>query len=244
VSDRRDAGDAADRSPEERDPLADLVSRSVGARVPSVEVEVLVTPAGERKRLRFVTGSGASSAIFDRAPRGDATEAQLLPFLARKTDRVPKVHARGIPPHHVALGPWVLIEDIFTGVSACEGDASDIMRAKLAIERAVAKDLPALRALGVREHAGLPEPLASAPRVLLHGDLVCANAWRVERGVVLAGWRRATLGPGALDIAMLARDLERSDRSADAAAVREVYIAESGDPSVSGLLVAAARALN
>ncbi len=228
----------------EPDPLADLVSRSVGSRVPSVDVEVLPTPSGERKRLRFVTGSGATSAIFDRAPRGESTEAQLLPFLARKTDRVPTVHSRGIPPAHVTLGPWVLIEDVYAGLPGCDGGAADIVRAKLAIERATAKDLPALRALGVREVPDLPEPLAAAPRVLLHGDLVCANAWRVERGVVLTGWRRAALGPGALDIATLARDLGRSGRTADADAVRAIYIAESPDPDASGLLLAATHALD
>jgi hypothetical protein len=223
----------------ERDPLADLVSRSVGQRVPSVDVEVLPSPDGERKRLRFVTASGASSAIFDRAPRGQTTEAQLLPFLARKTDRVPAVHSRGIPPPHVALGPWVLIEDVDAGSPACDGDPREIVRAKLAIERAVAKDLPALKALGLRELTDLAEPLASAPRVLLHGDLVCANAVRVARGVVLLTWRRAALGPGVLDVARLAQDLERAGRAADAKAVREVYASESGLPNAVELMVRA-----
>jgi hypothetical protein len=242
VSDRQN--DAAGRPPEERDPLADLVSRSIGARVPAVEVEVLFSgDAGERKRLRFVTDRGASSAVFDRAPRGEATEAQLLPLLARKTDRVPVLHSRGIPPAHVTLGPWILIEDVYAGVPGCEGDPREIVRAKLAIERAVAKDLPALRALGVREVTGMPEPLASAPRVLLHGELVCANAWRVERGVVLTGWRRAALGPAALDVARLSLDLERSGRRSDGAAVRDVYVAESGEAGAAELFDAAARYL-
>ena len=228
----------------DRDPLADLVSRSVGARVPSVEVEVLATPVGERKRLRFVTSTGATSAIFDRAPRGDATEAQLLPFLARKTDRVPVVLSRGIPPAHVTLGPWILIEDVYNGAAACDGDPREIVRAKLAIERAVANDLPALKALGLREVTALAEPLASAPRVLLHGALVCANALRVERGVVLVAWRHAALGPGALDIARLAQELERRGRPGEAAAIRETYSAESREAGASDLLAAAARALN
>ena len=65
----------------ERDPLADLVSRSIGARVPSVDVELLPAEHGlERKRLRFITSAGASSAIFERSPRGEVLEAQLLPF--------------------------------------------------------------------------------------------------------------------------------------------------------------------
>src|SRR6185503_8689483 len=88
----------------ERDPLADLVSRSIGARVPSVDVELLPAPEGvERKRLRFNTATGSSSAIFERVPRGETVEAQLLPFLARKTDRVPSVHSRGLPPPHASL---------------------------------------------------------------------------------------------------------------------------------------------
>jgi hypothetical protein len=223
----------------ERDPLADLVSRSVGQRVGSVDVEVLPTGAGERKRLRFRTAAGDSSAVFDRAPRGATTEAQLLPFLARKTDRVPTVHSRGIPPPHVALGPWVLIEDVYAGAPACDGDPREIVRAKLAIERAVARDLPALRALGIRELTDLPGPLAAAPRVVLHGDLVCANAVRVARGVVLLGWRHAALGPGVLDIARLAQDLESAGRTADAQAVRDVYVMESGLPNALELMVRA-----
>jgi hypothetical protein len=242
VSDR--PSDGPDVPLGERDPLADLVSRSIGARVPSVDVEVLSSAAGERKRLRFQTATGASSAIFDRAPRGEATEAQLLPFLARKTDRVPVVHKRGIPPTHETLGPWILIEDVYAGAPACDGDPRDIVRAKLLVERAVANDIPALKALGVREVLALPEPLASAPRVLLHGDLVCANAWRIERGVVLAGWRKAALGPAALDVARLAQELERRGRNGEAAAMREMYIAESGQPRAADLLAAAALALN
>jgi len=86
---------------------------------------------------------------------------------------------------------------------------------------------------------GLPEPLASAPRVLVHGDLVCANAVRVARGVVLLGWRHAALGPGALDVARLARDLERAGQKADAKAVRDLYVSESGVPNALELMVRA-----
>jgi hypothetical protein len=215
----------------ERDPLADLVSRSIGARVPSVEVEELPSEPGvERKRLRFETSGGASSAIFERLPRGVTTEAQLLPFLARKTDRVPALRSRGLPPPHASLGPWVLIEDIFAGPPACDADPVDILVAKRAVERAVASDLPALRALGLRDDPrDLPRALADAPRALVHGDLVCANARRVERGVVLVGWGRAFIGAAALDAATLVLDLDRADRSRDAAAVRNAY-ARDGDP--------------
>ncbi len=206
----------------ERDPLADLVSRSIGIRVPSVEAEVLASEDGiERKRLRFTTTAGASTAIFQRLPRGEVTEAQLMPFLARKTDRVPKLHSRGLPPPHASLGPWVLIEDVYAGALACDGDPVDIIEAKLRIEAAVAKDLPALRALGLRDATRpLPPALAAAPRALVHGELSCANARRVSRGVVLVGWRRAFLGPAILDAAALALDLGRAGRPKDASAVR------------------------
>jgi len=75
--------------------------------------------------------------------------------------------------------------------------------------------------------------------VLVHGDLVCANAVRVARGVVLLGWRQAALGPGALDIARLAQDLERAGRKADARAVRDLYVSESGLPDAVELMVRA-----
>ncbi len=217
----------------ERDPLADLVSRSIGSPVPSVEVEILPSEEGvERKRLRFTTSGGASSAIFERLPRGDTTAAQLLPFLARKSDRVPALHSRGLPPPHASLGPWVLIEDVFAGSPACDADPVRILDAKRAVERAVAGDLPALRALGLRDDPReLPRPLAEAPRVLVHGDLVCANARSLDRGVVLAGWRRAFIGAAALDAASLVLDLVRAGRSQDAAAVRSAY-ADGGDPAL------------
>ena len=210
----------------ERDPLADLVSRSIGTRVPSVDVEVMPSLAGiERKRLRFTTAAGPATAIFERLPRDDITEAQLLPFLARKTDRVPRLHSRGLPPAHVTLGPWVLIEDVFDSAPACDGDPVEVLDAKVNIEHAVAKDLPALRALGLRDDAReLPAGLASAPRALVHGDLVCDNARRLARGVVLVGWRRAFIGAAVLDAASLVQGLERADRAKDAAAVREAYV--------------------
>lgn len=213
----------------ERDPLAELVSRSIGASVRSVEAEDLPGEDGvERKRLRFATTAGSSSAIFERLPRGETTEAQLLPFLARKTDRVPVLHARGIPPPHVSLGPWVLIEDVYAGALGCDGDPVEIVEAKHAIEAAVTKDLPALRALGLRDDPRpLPPSLAEAPRTLVHGQLSCANARRVSRGVVLVGWRRAFLGAAILDIAALALDLDRAGRPKDASAVRHAVSAHA-----------------
>lgn len=217
----------------EREPLADLVSRSIGARVETVEVEVLHAPGGvERQRLRFATARGASSAIFERLPRGETTPAQLLPFLARKSDRVPGLRSRGLPPPHASLGPWILIEDVYAGTPACEGDPIAVLEAKRAIERAVASDLPALRALGLRDDArDLPHALAQAPRGLVHGDLRCENALRIDRGVVLVGWRDAHIGATVLDAASLVLDLEQHDRQDDADAVRRAY----GEPELFAL---------
>jgi hypothetical protein len=224
---------AGDSPLPERDPLADLVSRSVGARVESVAAEALEsTDDLERKRLRFDTTSGPASAIFIRSPRGRTLEAQLLPFLARKTDRVPTVHSRGLPPPHASLGPWLLIEDVLAGASGCDGDVREIVRAKLAIERAVAKDAPALRALGLTDGpAEPPRGLATAPIGLVHGGLDCASARRVARGVVLIDWSRAFLGPTVLDAVSLAADLESRGDATGADRVRETYFRESGDAS-------------
>ena len=223
----------------ERDPLADLVSRSLGARVESVVAEALPADEGrERKRLRYMTSDGERTVVFERGPRGMTLEAQLLPFLARKSDRVPVVHARGLPPPHAALGPWVLVEDVLDAPSACEADPADVLRAKVAIERAVEHDEPALRALGVPvDPRELPGPLAALPLRLVHGDLRCATARRVGRGVVVTGWSRASLGCAALDVASLVLDLERSGRSTDV--VRRVYLAESGVENADGMLAAA-----
>lgn len=174
--------------PPERDPLADLVSRSVGARVESVRAEELASEDGiERKRLRFETSSGPRTAIFERYPPGDALVAQLLPFLARKTPHVPMVHARGLPPPHARLGPWLLLEDTLD--APIETDAAAIMRAKREIEAAVASDMPALRALGVRGDG----------TTLVHGALTSERARRTERGVVIDGWDHAYLGDASDD---------------------------------------------
>jgi phosphotransferase family enzyme len=209
--------------PPERDPLADLVSRSIGARVPSVEAEELPAPEGvERKRLRFTTSSGASSAIFERVPRGETIEAQLLPFLARKTDRVPSVHARGLPPPHASLGPWILMEDVYAGTPACDSDPLEILKAMSSVLNAVAKDVPALRALGLRDAMkDVPSALAALPPALVHGDLTCANSLVVDRGVVIVGWRHAFIGPAVLDVAALALDLEQHGREAARDDIRE-----------------------
>jgi len=176
----------------DRDPLADLVSRSVGARVEAVIAEDIAADGGvERKRLRYATSAGPQTAIFERRARGDVLEAQLLPFLARKTAHVPLVYSRGLPPPHVQLGPWLLFEDVLA--SPHEDDAAEILRAKRSIEAAVASDLPALRALGVHTRE------TDGPVALVHGALTRESAFRTARGVVIVGWSSAYIGDPARD---------------------------------------------
>ena len=88
---------------EGEDPLGALVARSVGGDVQGVRAEDLAVEDGiERKRLHFTRDGRVTTALFERSARGTVMEAQLLPFLARKTEHVPRVHSRGIPPAHVA----------------------------------------------------------------------------------------------------------------------------------------------
>jgi len=239
------------------DPLASLVARSVGGDVRDVRAEELAAEDGiERKRLTFTRDGRETTALFERSARGTVVEAQLLPFLARKTGLVPRVHSRGIPPAHVSLGPWLLLEDLSGAPSACDGDVADIVRAKIAIERAVVADAPALRALGVPvrtpldvvRNAGGSESaeeaareLAAWPVALVHGDLVCQRARRSDRGVVIMRWATAHLGCGLLDAVRLASDLRSHARSSDADAVIELYVTESGGPSDEALVRAAKR---
>jgi hypothetical protein len=239
------------------DPLAALVARSVGGDVHGTQAEDLAPEDGiERKRLTFTRDGKLTTAMFERSARGVIGEAQLLPFLARKTDHVPRVHARGIPPPHASLGPWLLLEDFSPASSACEEDVVDVVRVKIAIERAVAADGPALRALGVptrtpldvaREESGdgtLEEAaleLAAWPVGLVHGDLSCGRARRVERGIVITRWSMAHLGCALLDAVRFAADLRDSGRSRDADGVIEHYVAESGGPTDEALVRAAKR---
>ena len=242
---------------EGEDPLSSLVARSLGGDVQGVEAEDLAPEdALERRRLRFIREGRPTTALFERSARGLVLEAQLLPFLARKTEHVPRVHSRGIPPPHVSLGPWLLLEDLSEAPSACAPDAAEIARVKIAIERAVAADAPALRALGVslrtpvdiaRAEGGdahaeeAARELTGWPVSLVHGDLTCARARRTERGVVLTRWSFAHLGCGLLDAVRLASDLRDSGRSRDADAVVEQYLAESGGPNDDTFLRAAKR---
>src|SRR2546427_12570217 len=178
----------------------------------------------EVDRIRFTQYGVERSLALKRVPTDDSLEVQLLPFLARKTDRVPRVLSRGVPPPAVPAWPWVMTEDLLDTMSACHEDARAIVLTKVAIERAVATDGPALKALGVKtitpvelveravERAATDRPLdaearaaagllSSLPIVLCHGELACTHARLTARGVVLVEWRRAYLGCGLLDIA-------------------------------------------
>lgn len=229
-----DAGDPTASTKGGPDPIEGLIGRALGVEARDVRREPLGTAGGvERERVRFVTGGAEQTVVFERMSPRRALEVQVLPFLARKTDRVPVVHARGIPPKHVPAPQWLLLEDLADAPSACDGDVRAILDAKLAVERAVAADVPALRALGVPERApaaiadaiaeaaaGEPEAdavaaearesarrIAKLPVALVHGDLRCASAVITGRGVVLRGWGSAYIGCALLDVVRLVADV-------------------------------------
>ena len=81
------------------DPLRTFIGRSLRADVEDVQSEVVARNASlEVERIRFRQDGAERSLVLKRLPPNDSLEVQLLPFLARKTDRVPAVHARGVPP--------------------------------------------------------------------------------------------------------------------------------------------------
>src|SRR6058998_2581851 len=210
-----------------QDPLTAFVARSLRADVSDVRSELVAKNAlMEIERIRFSQDGVERSLALKRVPPADALEVQLLPLLARKTDRVPRVLSRGLPPPAVPAWPWVMTEDFLDTTSACHEDPRAIVLTKLAIERAVAADGPALKALGVRtmtpvelvERAATDRPLdaearaaatvlSRLPTVLCHGELACTHARLTARGVILLEWRRAYVGSGLLDIAHLTEDL-------------------------------------
>ena len=215
------------------DPLTAFVARSLRGEVRDVRSELVAKNAFmEVERIRFNHDGVERSLALKRVPADDSLEVQLLPFLSRKSDRVPRVLSRGIPPAAVPAWPWVLTEDVLDTTSACHEDPRAIVLTKVAVERAVAADGPALKALGVRtispadlveravERAATDRPvdtearaaaalLAQLPTVLCHGELACTHARLTARGVILGEWRRAYLGCGVLDIAHLTEDLRR-----------------------------------
>lgn len=216
-----------------QDPLTAFIARSLRADVSDVRSELVAKNAlMEVERIRFSQDGVERSLALKRVPQEDSLEVQLLPFLARKTDRVPQVLSRGIPPPAVPAWPWVMTEDVLDTTSACHEDSRAIVLTKVAIERGVATDGPALKALGVKtmspvelveralERAATDRPLdaearaaatalAHMPVVLCHGELACTHARMTARGVVIVEWRRAYLGCGLLDIAQLTEDVRQ-----------------------------------
>jgi hypothetical protein len=216
-----------------QDPLTAFVARSLRAEVTDVRSELVAKNAlMEVERIRFSQDGVDRSLALKRVPTDDSLEVQLLPLLARKTDRVPRVLSRGIPPSAVPAWPWIMTEDILDTTSACHEDPRAIILTKVAVERAVAADGPALKALGVRtmtpvelveravERAATDRPLdvearaaaavlSSLPTVLCHGELACTHARLTARGVILVEWRRAYLGCGLLDVAQLTEDVRQ-----------------------------------
>jgi hypothetical protein len=214
-----------------QDPLTAFVSRSLRANVSDVRSELVAKNAlMEVERIRFSQEGVERSLALKRVPPDDSLEVHLLPFLARKTDRVPRVLSRGVPPAAVPAWPWVMTEDLLDTTSACHEDSRAIVLTKVAIERAVAADGPALKALGIKtmtpvdlveravERAATDRPvdvearaaataLLSLPTVLCHGELACTHARLTARGVILVEWRRAYLGCGLVDIAQLSDDV-------------------------------------
>lgn len=212
------------------DPLAALVGRSIGLEVSDVRSEALRRDADvELERVRFRVGGEERSLVLKRVPQERDLEVRLLPFLARKSEHVMRVHARGIPPPLVPAKRWLLLEDTVGAPGACDSDPREIVAAKHALERAVERDGPALRALGVpelapaaiaaiAERAGAPAELvadareaaarlAGWPLGLVHGDLTCANATVVNGHVLLDEWRWAYLGCTLLDVVRLTGSL-------------------------------------
>lgn len=214
-----------------QDPLTAFVARSLRADVTDVRSELIAKNAlMEIERIRFSQDGVERSLALKRVPPADSLEVQLLPFLARKTDRVPRVLSRGIPPPAVPAWPWVMTEDVLDTTSACHEDPRAIVLTKVAIERAVAADAPALGALGVKtmtpadlveraaaraatdrpidaEARAASAALSHLPMVLCHGELACTHTRLTARGVVIVEWRRAYLGCALLDIAQLSDDV-------------------------------------
>ena len=214
------------------DPLTAFISRSLRAEVTDVREQIVQdTTEAELDRVFFTLDGASRTLIVKRVPPHSSLEVKLLPHLARKTDRVPTVHARGIPPTTVPAWPWLLIEDLLDAPAA--DDLEVVVTAKVAVERAVAADGPALTALGVPRIARRG-PLAEWPEVLVHGALTRVHAVRTERGIVLTEWRHASLGCGLADVIRLARDAGVAPRP-----LAERYAALVGQGLTAAVLEAA-----
>lgn len=246
----------------ELDPLTALIGRSLRSTVTGVTSEIIAKDERtELERVRFREDGRERTLLLKRVRPGESLEVQLLPLLARKSAHVAAVYSRGVPPPAVPAWSWLLLEDTAGAPSACSGDPKEIVRAKIAIEQAVAADGPALRALGVptlvpsdlvERAAALARPdvdlgearkaarwLARWPAELVHGDLVCANAVSVERGLVLTEWREAHVGCALLDMVRLAADLAVRGEGVLGVGLPKLYAELAGEALTSELLRAA-----
>ena len=217
-------------------PLTSFISRSLRREVTDVSEEIIQdTTEAELDRVSFTQDGVRRTLIVKRVPPHASLEVKLLPHLARKTDRVPVVYARGIPPTTVPAWSWLLIEDLED--APVSGDLEAIVRAKAAVERAVAADGPALVALGVPRIAR-GGALEAWPEVLVHGALGGRTAVRAGRGVVLTEWRQASLGSGLTDVVRLAQV-----SGVPARPLAELYAAETGRTLTAAVLEAAVELL-
>ncbi len=244
------------------DALAALVSRALGEPVQTIRSETLARDgAREIERVHFTQQGRPRSLLLKRLSSDTALEVQLLPFLTRKSPLVPLVFARGIPRPRPEARHWLLLEDLGGAPSACDFDPRDIVRAKIAIERAVERDGPALAALGVphRSPAELVELaapgiahgallaearkaarwLAKWPEALTHGDLTCGSVVRAERGAVIQEWGSAFTGCALLDVVRLAADLASRGEARLGVGLPRLYAEERGAPLGTAVLRAA-----
>lgn len=243
-------------------PLGALVARALGEDVKEVRSESVTRDAArEIERVHFSQGGRPRSLVLKRLSPDAALEVQLLPFLTRKSPLVPLVFARGVPRPRPEARHWLLLEDLVDAPSACDFDPREIVRAKIAVERAVERDGPALAALGVprRSPAALVELaaagitdtallaearkagrwLAKWPESLAHGDLVCGNVTRTDRGTVIHEWGSAFTGCALLDIVRLAADITARGEARLGVGLPRLYAEERGTPLIAAALRAA-----
>ena len=239
-----------------------MVSRALGEPVQRVTSESVAHDSGrEIERVHFSQGGEKGSLILKRVDPDGALEVELLPFLTRKSPHVPLVFARGIPRPRPDARHWLLLEDLAAASSVCDLDPREAMLAKVAIEKAVERDGPALAALGVRRRSPADLVATAAPAItdaalladarkaarwlakwpdaLTHGDLVCGNVVRAERGPVIQEWGDAFIGCGLLDAVRLASDLTSRGDARRGVGLPRLYAEERGVPLTTAVLRAA-----
>ena len=220
------------------DPFAGLVSRALGIEVEHVEAEPVrredEIAGAETQRVRWRARGDSGSLLFRRYPTKGATEAALLPLLARRGAPVPRVLASGVPPRHAAEArPWLLMSDPGDAPAARDERAAGLAAARAAVSRdtttLVSLGVPTLAPSRIRDEALWAEELldetdfsrvrrladavdaeglAAGGTTLVHGALD-GNAVRGDGRVILVGWSRAHLGAAAVD--------DPADRASDGA---------------------------